>query len=88
MAHWKTIADRNTPDLPQIRPKWRLGTVAQVHRIPGRGQIQVGRFHPHVDRNDAIVERKAFLDPLIVRGALLENPAGWRRLVRLRTSGM
>lgn len=38
--------------------------------------------------NGAIVERTAFLNPLIVRHALLRNPKGWRQLVRLRHSGV
>ena len=45
----------------------------------------VDRFRIH---NEAIVERTAFLDPLVVRRALLANPTGWRQLMRLRSSGV
>lgn len=38
--------------------------------------------------NDTIVERTAFMNPLVLRRALLANPSGWRQLVRLRSTGL
>jgi hypothetical protein len=35
-------------------------------------------------RDDAVVERVAFLNPLRVRYALLRSPSGWKQLLRLK----